>query len=58
MQIALGTLHRRIPTMRLGVARELVQFDDASRYGVNQLPIVWSDMHEREQVYEGHGVAG
>lgn len=56
MQIALGTLHRRIPTMRLGIARELVEFDDASRYGVNQLPIIWSDTREREQVYEGHGV--
>ncbi|HUR07919.1 MAG TPA: cytochrome P450 [Nonomuraea sp.] len=42
LEIALGTLFRRVPTLRLAVPLEEVSFkDDASVYGVHELPVTW-----------------
>jgi cytochrome P450 len=42
LQVAYGTLYRRIPSLRLAVDREQVPFkDDGLVYGVYELPVTW-----------------
>jgi cytochrome P450 len=42
VQVALATLFRRLPTLRLAIPMEEVKFDyDALVYGVHELPVTW-----------------
>ncbi|AFT99670.1 cytochrome P450 [Nocardia brasiliensis] len=42
LQVAYRTLYRRIPTLRLAVALDEVEFkDDMVVYGVHELPVTW-----------------
>ncbi|MER7187284.1 cytochrome P450 [Streptomyces hyaluromycini] len=43
LRIALGTLHRRVPSLRLAVERDTLAFrHDKMIYGVHELPVVRS----------------
>ncbi|SEH03617.1 hypothetical protein SAMN05444920_14031 [Nonomuraea solani] len=42
LEIALPTLLRRLPNLRLAVPREEIRFrHDMSIYGVHELPVTW-----------------
>jgi hypothetical protein len=42
LQVVYGTLYRRIPTLRLAVDFDRIQFKhDGFVYGVYELPVAW-----------------
>jgi cytochrome P450 len=42
LQVVYGTLYRRVPTLRLAVPREKLEFKgDSLAYGVYELPVTW-----------------
>ncbi|WP_277350302.1 hypothetical protein [Nonomuraea composti] len=42
LQVVLGTLYRRIPTLRAAVGLEEIPFkEDGLIYGVYELPVTW-----------------
>ncbi|MFE2043711.1 cytochrome P450 [Streptomyces sp. NPDC059477] len=42
LQVVYGTLYRRIPTLRLAIARDELSFKPTSTvYGVDELPVTW-----------------
>jgi cytochrome P450 len=42
LQVVYGTLYRRVPTLRLAVGREQLEFKgDSLAYGVYELPVTW-----------------
>jgi len=42
LQVVFGTLYRRIPTLRLAVSRDELEFKgDSLAYGVYELPVTW-----------------
>ena len=42
LQVVYGTLYRRVPTLRLAVSRDELEFKgDSLAYGVYELPVTW-----------------